>query len=219
LYQAIRWFMQIAIITGPTYSTASSRIAHANSRGLGIELRLDLFQEIDIACIQKLRDSVDGKVVFTLRSRRSGGGFLGNEEKRYNLARDLLALNPDYFDFEWDTDPNFLSEINTSFPNCKIILSYHNFLSTPKDLDTILNKMLVSPTYAYKICTTANSISDSYKMLRFVQKIAKSGLNIIGICMGEYGRVTRADGLKAGNYLNYTILHTRDKVAPGLTLV
>ncbi len=134
--------MQIAIITGPTYSTAIGRIAQANARGLGVELRIDLFLEIDIASIKKLRDSVAGKVVFTLRSRRGGGGFVGNEEKRFNLARELLALQPDYFDFEWDTDQIFLNEIRSAFPNCKIILSYHNFLSTPKDLDSVLNKML-----------------------------------------------------------------------------
>ena len=194
-------------------------MVQANSLRDGVELRLDLFQEIDLPSIERLRKSIAGKVIFTLRSRRNGGGFLGSEDKRLNLAKSLLALEPDYFDFECDTDPLFLSELSTSKMTTKIILSYHNFQATPKHLDVILNKMLLQPSYAYKICTTANSISDSYKMLRFVQKMHKSGMNIIGICMGDYGRITRTDGLKAGNYLNYTILHTRDKVAPGLTLV
>jgi 3-dehydroquinate dehydratase / shikimate dehydrogenase len=211
--------MQIAIITGPTYQTALSRIEQANSIRDGVELRLDLFKEIDLASIEHLKNSITGKVIFTLRSRRNSGGFLGSEEKRLNLTRSLLALKPDYFDFECDTDPQFLNEVIESYPHTKIILSYHNFLATPKHLSVILDKMILQSSYAYKICTTANSSSDSYKMLRFVQKMHKSGLNIIGICMGEYGRITRIDGLKAGNYLNYTILHTRDKVAPGLTLV
>lgn len=211
--------MQIAIITGPNYSTAFNRIAQANSLRDGVELRLDLFQEIDLPSIAELRKSIRGKVIFTLRSRRNGGGFLGSEEKRLKLAKDLLTLEPDYFDFECDTDPVFLNELLSSHIGSKIILSYHNFLTTPKHLDTILNKMLQHTSYAYKICTTANSFSDAYKMLRFVQKMHKSGLKIIGICMGDYGRLTRTEGVKAGNYLNYTILHTRDKVAPGLTLV
>ncbi len=211
--------MQIAIITGPTYQIASSRIAQANALRDGVELRLDLFQEIDLPSIQHLRKSITGKVIFTLRSRRNGGGFLGSEEKRLNLIKELLTLEPDYFDFECDTDPAFINEILSLQLPTKIILSYHNFLTTPKHLDIILNKMLLLPSYAYKICTTANSFSDSYKMLRFIQKMHKSGINIIGICMGDYGRITRTDGLRAGNYLNYTILHTRDKVAPGLTLV
>ncbi len=211
--------MQIAIITGPTYQIASSRIAQANSIRDGVELRIDLFQEIDLPSIEHLRRTITGKVIFTLRSRRNGGGFLGSEEKRLQLAKSLLAFKPDYFDFESDTDPIFLNELLDAQSETKIILSYHNFIATPKHLDVILNKMLTQPSYAYKICTTANSFSDSYKMLRFVQKMNKSGLNIIGICMGDYGRITRTDGLKAGNYLNYTILHTRDKVSPGLTLV
>jgi 3-dehydroquinate dehydratase/shikimate dehydrogenase len=211
--------MQIAVITGPTFQTATSRIILANSLRDGVELRLDLFQDLDIALLKELRKSITGKVIFTLRSRRCGGGFIGSEEKRLTLAKELLALEPDYFDFESDTDPLFLNEILTSNISTKVILSYHNFLSTPKHLDLILNKLLLYPCHAYKICTTANSFSDSYKMLRFVQKTQKSGVNIIGICMGDYGRITRTDGVKAGNYLNYTILHTRDKVAPGLTLV
>ena len=128
--------------------------------------------------------------------------------------KDCSSLN-----FECDTDPAFINEILSLEVETKIILSYHNFSATPKHLDLILSKMLPYSSYAYKICTTANSFSDSYKMLRFIQKMHKSGLNIIGICMGDYGRITRTDGVKAGNYLNYTILHTRDKVAPGLTLV
>ncbi len=207
--------MQIAIITGPTYEIASKRILQANVERDGVELRLDLFQEIDIPSIKKLRMSVTGKVIFTLRHRRNGGGFLGSEEKRLQLACDLLALNPDYFDFECDTDPSFLNAVTTS----NIILSYHDFLSTPKDLNTILKKMIHPAPYAYKICTTANSLSDSYKMLRFIQKTNKSGVKIIGICMGDYGRLTRTDGVKAGNYLNYTILHIGDKIAQGLMLV
>jgi len=211
--------MQVAIITGPTYPIASNRVALANSSKDGVELRLDLFQEIDLKMLTELKQNIVGKVIFTLRSRRNGGGFLGSEEKRLNLAKELLSLKPDYFDFELDTEPTFLNEIISLFPDTKIILSYHNFLMTPKHLDVILNKMVLTPCHAYKICTAANSFSDSYKMLRFIQKNSKSGLKIIGLCMGDYGRITRTDGLKAGNYLNYTILHNRDKVAPGLTLV
>ena len=207
--------MQIAIITGPTYEIASKRILMANTQKDGVELRLDLFQEINLSDLKQLKNSITGKVIFTLRHRRNGGGFLGGEEKRLKVAKDLLSLEPDYFDFECDTNLSFLDET----PLSKIIFSYHDFLSTPKHLDLILKKMLHPIPYAYKICTTATSLSDSYKMLRFIQKTTKSGLKIIGLCMGEYGRLTRIEGLKAGNYLNYTILHTRDKVAPGLMLV
>ena len=105
--------MQIAIITGPTYQIASGRIAQANSLRDGVELRLDLFQEIDLPSIEHLRNSITGKVIFTLRSRRNGGGFIGSEEKRLQLAKNLLTLKPDYFDFEHDTDPLFLNELMT----------------------------------------------------------------------------------------------------------
>ena len=34
--------------------------------------------------------------------------------------------------------------------------------------------------------------------------------------MGNQGKITRIDGLKVGNYLNYKIIHIGDKVAPGI---
>jgi len=206
--------VEIAIITGPTYEIASRRIEQANLAKDGVELRLDLFQEINIPIIKELREKIRGKTIFTLRSRRNGGGFAGSEDKRILLLNELLSLNPEYFDFEFDTD---LSTLQIS-EQTKIILSYHNFISTPKHLEIVLKKMFHPSAYAYKLCTTANSLSDSYMMLRFIQKMHKEGVNIIGLCMGDYGKITRTDGIKSGNYLNYSILNIRDKVAPGLTI-
>jgi 3-dehydroquinate dehydratase type I len=211
--------MQIAIVTGPTHKIAAHRVLQANAQKDGVEFRLDLFQDINLSDLEQLKEMVTGKVIFTLRSRKSGGGFLGAEEKRLSLIKELLTLKPDYIDIEQDTPNDFLVELLQEESNSKIILSHHNYLATPKHIELVLNKMLKEGIYAYKICTTANSFSDSYRMLRFVQKTRQSGINIIGLCMGEYGRITRIDGIKAGNYLNYTILSNRDKVAPGLAKV
>jgi 3-dehydroquinate dehydratase type I len=211
--------MQIAIVTGPTHQIAALRVVQANAQKDGVEFRLDLFQNLDIRALQELRSIVAGKVIFTLRSRKNGGGFLGSDERRLQLTKELLELKPDYFDIEHDTPEDFLNEILNYQNDVKIILSYHNYTATPKHLELILSKMVKDKVYAYKICTTANSFSDSYRMLRFIQKTKQSGTNVIGLCMGEYGRITRVDGIKAGNYLNYTILSNRDKVAPGLSKV
>ena len=210
--------MQLAVITGPTYELAHTRILLANKIRDGVEIRLDLFREFNLAEIEKLLQASTGKTVFTLRRRAAGGGFSGSEEKRFSLLSQLFSLNPDYIDIEFDTNQQFVQEIHKQYPNSKIISSYHNFEKTPKDLELVLQKMVSLEAYAYKICTTAITISDSYKILRFVQKQASKGLRIIGIALGEYGRITRKEGLQAGNYLNYTVLHNSDSCAPGLRL-
>lgn len=201
--------MELAIITGPTYDIAKKRILQANTLKDGIELRLDLFYTIDLEHIKKLRALSTGKVLFTLRSKQHGGGFLGSEKDRLALLHDLLSLNPDYLDIDYTSTPP-----TTTVP---LIFSYHNYLSTPKHLEHILETMLHEQAYAYKLCTTATSLSDAYRMLRFIQ-VQSLKHRIIGLCMGDYGRITRTEGIKSGNYLNYGILHRQDKVAPGLTL-
>jgi len=109
------------------------------------------------------------------------------------------------------------SNLSTSLPGCNVISSYHNFDRTPRNLEEVIRKMnRDNPAYAYKVCTTANSISDSYKMLRLIQKLTSEGIKFIGLCMGEKGLITREEGIKSGNYLNYFVLSNQDQCAPGL---
>lgn len=197
--------MQIVVITGPTYEIAKSRIALA--KGLdGVEFRLDLFHSLSIEEVAELRKLAPGKVIFTLRNRRQGGSFKGVETARLALIEKLLSLSPDYFDLEYDIDPLFLQTITQAYPQTKIILSQHDFEKTPKNLSLTLKKMISTPADIYKLCTTANSLSDSYRMLRFVQITVKQGISFIGLCMGDQGRLTRTEGVKSGNYLNYNVL-------------
>lgn len=193
--------MQFAVITGPSEAIAIPRIRLANTLKDGVELRLDLFNEVTLEIVKKLRSASTNKVIFTLRRKSFSQEFM----------TELLTLEPDYVDFEHGTDLDFLNTVK-----CKIISSYHNFDRTPKDLESIFKKMQNPHAYAYKICTSAQSISDAYRMLTLIQTLHKKGIRIIGLCMGDEGRITREDGIKAGNYLNYTVLHKQDICARGL---
>lgn len=207
--------MQIAIITGPSVEIAKSRIIQANRRMDGVELRLDLFRQFDREIVSELLSTCKGKSIVTLRSRLNGGGFVGFESKRQALLLEILELKPDYVDIEYNTDQAFIAELSKQFPKTNIISSYHNFDRTPRNIELILDKMVSSyaSAYAYKICCTANSLSDSFKMLRFIQQTKERNLRFIGLCMGESGKITREKGPDAGNYLNYIVLHQRDSRA------
>lgn len=67
----------------------------------------------------------------------------------------------------------------------KTISSYHNFTETPENLEEILHSMPTADIY--KIATYANSISDALKMIAFT----RSRPNVLGICMGPLGEITR----------------------------
>lgn len=153
--------------------------------------------------------------IFTLRSHLSQGGWNKSTKQQISCIQDLLSLKPDYMDLEHTTDEDFLEKIYKDHPQTKVLLSYHNFQDTPKNLDEIFLDLQRKYVDVYKICTQANTITDSYRMLQFIQKHSSSA-KIVGICMGSLGQVTRTDGIQAGNFLNYRILSKKDCCAPGM---
>lgn len=210
--------MEIVVITGPTYEIALPRAKLAVENYDGIELRFDLFEKrpgkeqlLEIQSVAKGKTTI-----FTFRSHRQGGGFKGTEIAQQRIIEELVQLEPSFFDIEYNMDPLFIKRLMKYYPKTMILLSYHDFIKLPRDLSGTLAEMEKLSPAAYKIACTANSENDSYKMLRFIQQQAAQGRKFTGICMGEFGKITRTDGIKSGNFFNYRILHATDNVAPGL---
>lgn len=209
--------MQFIVITGPTYLQAIRRIAKALTMGDGIELRIDYFKEITqaqlIEIIQMCKDK-EKKIIFTVRSKKGGGkSDLHSVDLEESILR-LAGLQPDYMDIEHTLSIELFSKVKET--GVKIIASHHNFYHTPSNLSKILEVMLEKEAYCYKICTMARSLNDAFSMIRCIQKQKAKDYKFIGLCMGEFGVTTRQDGLTAGNYLNYKIMHIQDKVSEGI---
>lgn len=102
----------------------------------------------------------------------------------------LLSLGPDYADHP--------------FPGVKYIATHHDFEGTPEDLDGLLVEGDV-----IKIATTAHSIFDSLRMLEFVRRHK----NVIGLCMGEAGQITRILAPVVGS--PWTYAYVEKQTAPG----
>ena len=104
-----------------------------------------------------------------------------------------LALAPDYVDLDWQSK---------LFPfvdrKSKIICSFHNHKETP-DLEEQLAQMKQTPAEFYKLATHANSSLDALRMMRFRRKHP----NVIGICMGEKGLITRLTAPICGQHHTY----------------
>lgn len=115
------------------------------------------------------------------------------KEKDFSLEVDLFEIlernkkilynskgNPCFLDVDWKKKIP-----STDLP---VIISYHHHKKTP-DLESILYKLTSKHPKAtyYKIATMATSSLDSLKMLLFL----KNHPNVIGICMGPYGTMTR----------------------------
>jgi 3-dehydroquinate dehydratase/shikimate dehydrogenase len=174
-----------------------------------VELRLDLSAHVDLDLVRSFLES--SSVMLTLRKASQGGKFQGSESEREALIERLLALEPPFFDLEYDMNPKFLHETTKKHPKTKFIISYHNFQETPADLERIYRSMRGYAAFGYKIAVRARSSNDALKMLLFVKNHPKTS----AICMGEKGEFARALGPVAGNLIDYACLNAEEKTGPG----
>lgn len=182
------------------FDEAREEIRLANGLAECIEFRIDLMEKQDLEHLSKLKSAAKLPVIFTIRNRAHGGAFKGNEREREEKFLELMTLEPDYVDLEWDAPFNLEG---------KVIISYHNFEETPEDLEAILEKMRSKRGVIYKLATYANSSIDSLKMLTLVQKEK----DVAGMCMGEKGAITRILGPIVDSPLTYS--HLGKETAPG----
>ncbi len=182
---------------------------HNLKKLVAIELRLDLFP-LNQESVKSLLQESSCPVMLTLRKASQGGKFSGTETEREALILQFLALEPPFFDLEYDMRPQFLNDVIKKYPKTQFVLSYHNFHETPNDLEGIYRAMQEYTAYSYKIAVMAQSANDALRALLFVKDHPRTSV----ICMGEKGAFARVLGPVAGNLIDYGSLDS-SKTAPG----
>lgn len=175
-----------------------------------IELRLDIIEGWDVQWLKKLRKEFPLPMIFVLRSRAQGGSYNKSEKKRLEELRKLADLKPEYLDLESDIDPKFVEEIRSRHPEISIILSHHNFTEIPTDLDALYENMRKTPATIYKIAVTPSNTTETMRFVCWAK-----GKNIIAICMGSEGEMSRIVAPLIGSPLSYACLNTELGSAPG----
>ncbi|OIP76281.1 MAG: hypothetical protein AUK09_02325 [Parcubacteria group bacterium CG2_30_36_38] len=165
-----------------------------------IELRIDYLKRPDL---KRLLSSSSVPMIVTNRAQDEGGHFKGTEEKRLSSLKKAIDLGAAYIDIE-------LSHyIKLEKKRTKIIVSYHNFYETPINLKEIYQKILAKKADIVKIACKANNKKDVKRVIKLLESSRK---DMIGICMGEIGKITR---LHPKNYLTFACLNTAEGSAPG----
>jgi 3-dehydroquinate dehydratase/shikimate dehydrogenase len=178
---------------------------------IGIELRLDYSEKLNITDIAAIRSDYPLPMIFTLRKKSQGGMYAHSENTRIDSLIKLSTLNPDYMDIEYDVPHDFLKQLN---PDVKYICSYHNFDETPTNLDEIFQGMQHPFFYSYKMATQNRTALDALRLLTFTKHHNQSfKLTVIG--MGKNGQCTRILSPIFGNDMHYAALGTENATAPG----
>lgn len=184
---------------------------HIHNKSVAIELRLDLFPCVDIGYVKNFLQNSACPVMLTLRKGSQGGRFQGSEGDREALIERLLALEPPFFDLEYDMRPGFIHKVIKRYPQTKFVLSYHNFEQVPTDLEEIYRSMQEYAVFSYKVAVMVDSANEGLKMLLFVKKHPRTS----AICMGEKGIFARVLGPIVGNLIDYASVNFEERTGPG----
>ena len=94
-----------------------------------------------------------------------------------------------------------------------LIVSYHDFNAT-KDLDGIYARIAPFDPDFVKIVSTAKALVDNVTLIRFLERM-NDHTNIIGICMGDAGIISRVLGVRAGSAFTFAAATPGEETGPG----
>jgi len=169
-----------------------------------VEIRLDLMREYDLS---RLLTNRPCPVIVTNRPVREGGRYSGDEEKRVMPLREAIRLGADYVDIEHDST-HFIRDRQKT----KLIVSYHNFQETPRDLIQIQAKL---KAYGADIVKVAVWAKDTLDNLIVFDMLRRCDVPTIALCMGELGLMSRVLSPKFGSFLTFASLDEGTGSAPG----
>ncbi len=204
-----------AVITEESIRAASERIGQAARFARMVELRVDCLRDLDFADPEPLRALITNRplpIIITCRASSEGGAQAIDDEIRLRLLAAALRMGADFCDVE----AAFYDRLLRLSPDVgRLIVSYHNFDSTPADLERIYEALRALPCAVRKIATKANKYADSLAHLRLLDRAKGEGIDLIALAMGEAGIVTRVLGLARGAFLTYGAMARGRESAPG----
>ena len=169
-----------------------------------IEIRLDYLP--DTADIGEIIACRPKPVIATYRRIEDGGRYEADDRIRIAALQKVAAQGADYIDIELDTAAE-LRELSS-----KLIVSYHNFRETPRNLAAIHKRAVNAGAHIVKIAVAANSIADN---LRVFELLRSTKVPTAAFCMGELGMISRIVGRKFGSMITYASLARGRESAPG----
>jgi 3-dehydroquinate dehydratase/shikimate dehydrogenase len=167
-----------------------------------IEFRLDYLAK-PLTALPKLKEFLaahsEVTAIATCRREANGGKFASATVAELEVLQKAASSGFHLVDVELQTaeqvKPAELDKLRAR--GAGLVLSYHDFVAT-KDLDGIFERMRPYDPEFIKIVSTARSLADNVVMMRFLER-AHDMANIVGICMGDQGVISRILGPRAGS--------------------
>jgi 3-dehydroquinate dehydratase-1 len=181
-----------------------------------IELRLDHLEPFpDYTELSRLFEIKIPKII-TIRSKKESGEWKDSEQKRIQIINRILEEKIDFIDLEFTIDniEDLVKIANKN--NIKVIISKHDFKSTPKteNLIKLFDKILLLNPEIIKIATMIKNINNIISQLELIKYSLKKNKNSIIIGMGKEGKITRLLNPLFGSKIVYCSI-PGEPAAPG----
>ncbi|MGI8771483.1 MAG: shikimate dehydrogenase [Acidobacteriaceae bacterium] len=205
-------------VTGSSVVEMLERAAAAASDYPFLELRLDYLNN-PLAALPKLKQFLEERsdlvAIATCRRTEGGGRFVGEVREQLEVLEKAALLGFHLVDMEIESAEQLkeaeLDRLRSR--GAALLLSYHDFSAT-KDLDSVLDRILPYEPEFIKIVSTAKTLSDNVRMLRLLERHSDR-VNLVGICMGEAGVISRVLGLRAGSAFTFAAASAGKETGPG----
>jgi 3-dehydroquinate dehydratase type I len=180
-----------------------------------LEIWIDQIKDLNLF---KIIQSKPLPLIIVNKPIREKGDFTGSEENRVELLMQAIDLGADYIDIGIDTSTKLIKKlVQHNKKRAKIIISYHNFRSTPdeEELSKIIDKSYRLKADIVKIATKANTYEDNIKIFNILKKYKSKKKKVIGLCMGDRGKMSRVVAPLIGSHLTFAPLEIEQSTAPG----
>src|SRR6185437_6000339 len=205
-------------ITGTTPAEMLEKASSVVKDTPFIEFRLD-YLEKPLAALPKFKhffaENTAATGIATCRRSANGGKFTGSLAAELEILMKAASSGFHIVDLELESAESMkkadLQKLRET--GIAIIVSYHDFSAT-KDLEGIYHRIQPFHPDFYKIVPTAKTLSDNVTLMRFIEHMEDHS-NIIGICMGDAGIISRVLGVRAGSAFTFAAANTGEETGPG----
>jgi len=172
------------------------------------EIRIDRMERPQVPGIKKIF-SHPTRLIATCRPGKIP------DKKRQTLLTTAISAGAAYVDIGLESDKGIKKTIleKARLAGCKVIVSYHNFITTPAEtkLRDIIEECFVSGADIAKIACMVHSDHENIILLGLL--LDSRPLVVIG--MGEKGKVTRIAAPILGSLFTYASLSSGKETAAG----
>jgi 3-dehydroquinate dehydratase/shikimate dehydrogenase len=183
-----------------------------------LEFRLD-YLEKPLLALPKLKhfftDNTAATGIATCRRTVNGGKFSGNVAAEIEVLSKAAAAGFHIVDVELESAEAMKKGELQALRDTGIalIVSYHDYTAT-KDLEGIYKRIIPFHPDFIKIVPTAKMLTDNVTLMRFIERMEDHS-NIIGICMGDAGIISRVLGVRAGSAFTFAAATVGEETGSG----